>query len=578
MTGTDMGAFCRGAAGSLANAARCWAGLVLVVVLLHGPAGAGESRSRIERVHDGVHLVALPPKPGKEFDTSLVPGGKGLDNIERALDRLVARSPMSARALATLKREGRVLIAYVPDDLRGPTGDGEAVALYVPQHLRDPEREKTFYVMVGRHGVKWPATELAAVLAHELLGHGLQDYRGRFSTTRILDLECEAYLHEEIANQDLGLDKFSREMITFRQTLEQHWCAEFKAYMRAHRGGDLALWDALNPDIPKLLDGFAAYTQHLHREGISSKAIAAARRQFRERVDRALETQVPAELYNAAVVLRDGGVNIGPDLPAAFQYFLAAAERGHAEAMLNAARMYEKGTGVEKDMASAVMWYREAAEAGGPKAQTYYGWMHLNGNGVATDYDPAFHWLTRASDQHEAQAAYYLATMYRLGLGRERDQKQAVALYRTAALTGHAEAQYRLGWHLYRGIGVEKDEAAAAQWIRQAAERGLAVSQNSLGWMYARGTGVEKDPVRAVVWFAKAAVQGYASAQVTLASMYQAGDGVPRNPVAAYVWYSAAAAEGHAAAEASRIRLGQELSPDQLAEANRRIAERKAAQ
>ena len=74
--------------------------------------------------------------------------------------------------------------------------------------------------MVGRYGAKWPARELAAVLAHELVGHGMQQYRGRMEHVRTIDLECEAYLYEEQAYQDLGLDKRSSEMIKFRQALE----------------------------------------------------------------------------------------------------------------------------------------------------------------------------------------------------------------------------------------------------------------------------------------------------------------------------------------------------------------------
>jgi len=83
---------------------------------------------------------------------------------------------------------------------------------------------------VGRHGVKWPTNELAAVLANELVGHGMQHQR--MGKMRPIDLECKAYLYEELANQDLGLNKRSSEMVRFRKGLETHWCADFKRYMR----------------------------------------------------------------------------------------------------------------------------------------------------------------------------------------------------------------------------------------------------------------------------------------------------------------------------------------------------------
>ena len=76
---------------------------------------------------------------------------------------------------------------------------------------------------------------------------------------RPIDLECEAYLYEELANQDLGLDKRSSEMLRFRKGLETHWCADFKRYMRTKRTSELKLWDTLNPNVPRLLTIFEDY-------------------------------------------------------------------------------------------------------------------------------------------------------------------------------------------------------------------------------------------------------------------------------------------------------------------------------
>ena len=550
----------------------CLGGIALFMALLSGPALAAET---LTRTHKGIALVAPAVEPGKTFDTSLLPQSEGLDKIAKALDLLVAKSPLSARALKTLKKHGRVVLVYIPDDLRSPSGGGGVtLALYVPEYLRVPGkngRKKSYNVLIGRHGIKWPASELASVLAHELLGHGLQDHYGRLKTMRVLDLECEAYLHEEIANQDLGLDKFSREMIAFRKGLEEHWCSEFKTFMRKHRPGETALWDELNPDVPKLLKAFDAYLKHISQRGVTGKAIATNAQQVREKIGEALENASPDKLFKAAITLRDGGLGVRPDVQAAFKYFKNAAELGHVDAMLDTARMYENGTGVAKDAGAAMKWFGRAAEKGNAAAQTYIGWRNLQGRGVAQDYEAAFRWFTKAAAQGETQANYYLATMLRRGLGRDKDHAAAAAHYRKAVKSGHTESQYRLGRYLYRGIGVEKDLAEAADLITRAAEKGHAKSQNNLGWMYTKGNGVARNPDVAADWFAKAAAQGYADAQVRLGWLHVKGIGVEKDFASAYVWYALAAADGHDKAVKSRDLIAGRLSPTALDAAKRRI-------
>ncbi len=86
---------------------------------------------------------------------------------------------------------------------------------------------------------------------------------GRIATSRVLDLECEAYLYQERAYQDLGVPKQTRAIVLFRRQMEDRYCADFRAYMRARMPGKLALWDALNPDVPALLALFGDYRRTL---------------------------------------------------------------------------------------------------------------------------------------------------------------------------------------------------------------------------------------------------------------------------------------------------------------------------
>lgn len=212
--------------------------------------------------HRGVTLTAWPPAPGDRFDVTLLPPADGVERLRDALDEIFRRSPSSARAIETLSKDGPVTIAYHPHRVRDTSRlNTMNIALFVPNHGR-PERDddaRSYLVVVNQHGIKWPERELAAVLVHELAGHGMQHFRGRFETLRSLDRECEAYLYEERANQDLGLDKDTLDMVQFRRALEGRYCSDFRAYMRHAMPDRLALWDRRNPDVGALLSAFDAY-------------------------------------------------------------------------------------------------------------------------------------------------------------------------------------------------------------------------------------------------------------------------------------------------------------------------------
>lgn len=78
--------------------------------------------------------------------------------------------------------------------------------------------------------------------------------------------------------------------------------------------------------------------------------------------------------------------------------------------------------------------------------------------------------------------------------------------FREAAQKGNAEAQFQLGLMYHQGKGAPQDFAAAAEWYRKAAEQGIARAQNNLAVLYAQGQGVPQDLVEAHIWFAIAGV------------------------------------------------------------------------
>jgi len=140
---------------------------------------------------------------------------------------------------------------------------------------------------------------------------------------------------------------------------------------------------------------------------------------------------------------------------------------------------------------------------------------------------------------------------------------------RTCAEQGYARAQNNLGVMYANGSGVPEDDAEAVRWYRLAADQGEAAAQYNLGVRYANGTGVSEDDVEAVRWYRLAADQGEAAAQYNLGFMYELGEGVPADDVLAYMWWNLAAAQGHENAQDNKDIIEQQMTRDQIAEAQR---------
>jgi len=139
----------------------------------------------------------------------------------------------------------------------------------------------------------------------------------------------------------------------------------------------------------------------------------------------------------------------------------------------------------------------------------------------------------------------------------------AIALF-VGSLTAHA-ADYSVGYEAYQ----RGDYATALRIMREHAEQGEAKAQSVLGFMYDNGQGVAQDYAAAVRWYRKAAEQGNIDAQTNLGGMYHEGQGVTRNFVLAHMWLNLAAAKGQKLAREARDLLIEEMTPAQIAEAQK---------
>jgi hypothetical protein len=218
---------------------------------------------------NGISLIAITPSANENFDVPIVSAKKAIKTIKQALTLIEINSPFSESQIERLKKNGPVIIVYdprYPDKLSSMSS--VKIALFSPYHY-NPRSSGTnghnFLVIVSRHGVKWPTKELAAVMVHELVGHGIQHLNDSWNKMRLIDMECEAWLYEEMAYQNLKINKFSNEMIDFKKQLEKQ-CDSFLRYLRNHDPEGAVIWDNLNPDVPKLLKHFSAYQKHLKNQ------------------------------------------------------------------------------------------------------------------------------------------------------------------------------------------------------------------------------------------------------------------------------------------------------------------------
>ncbi|PAU88280.1 hypothetical protein CK507_06920 [Pseudomonas sp. WN033] len=125
------------------------------------------------------------------------------------------------------------------------------------------------------------------------------------------------------------------------------------------------------------------------------------------------------------------------DYELAYSRYLALAEAGNRQGMLNVANMHALGQGVPMDHALAFQWYLRAAEAGDPIAQYEVGKAYDLGQGVGEDLDLAQHWYERAAEGNNPDALWELGK-------RDYDHERletGLVLIRRAAEAGQPTAR-----------------------------------------------------------------------------------------------------------------------------------------
>ena len=192
------------------------------------------------------------------------------------------------------------------------------------------------------------------------------------------------------------------------------------------------------------------------------------------------------------------------------------------------------------------------------------------------DYATALRLWRPLADQGNAEAQYALGFMYDGGQGVPKNYARAAKWWRLAADQGHTFAQYNLGTLYDNGNGVPQNKAEALKWYHLAAERGNDGAQFNVGVLHFAGVAVSENRIEAAKWFRRAADQGHIGAQAYLGLSYATGLGVPKDNIHAYMWLSLAAARGDQDAISNRNRVARQMTPAQIAEAQKLAREWKS--
>lgn len=351
-------------------------------------------------IYRGMHLQAVSPDPGETFDVDLMNPDTALAKIRDAVDLIYEQSRENGDAIDAILGKGTVYLVYNPNyPNRRNDLSGIRVALFLPHYFETPldGAKPPVPVIISRHGIKWPLARLASVIVHELVGHGNQYLSGLMETARPRELECQAWLYEELAHQHFGLDKFSPEMIKFRKELGgsaagDGQCSDFFRFIQDRYPEKLGLWERLDPDVPALLDLLDIYIAHLERSGEAGKSLKARDAWVREELNRLARFGSPGELFGTGIFLLEGaGYRQDPERALAF--LTKSAEAGYTPALKVLASLYKEGRGVKQDFTRAAVYFRRAAERNDATSQYQLSLLYTDGKGVARDRERAYFWL-----------------------------------------------------------------------------------------------------------------------------------------------------------------------------------------
>jgi len=130
--------------------------------------------------------------------------------------------------------------------------------------------------------------------------------------------------------------------------------------------------------------------------------------------------------------------------------------------------IHAAGRGAPQNEQKAFDQYMKAALKNHAEGMSVVGSCYLYGVGVAANKTKGIEWLTKAANAGLTTASAELGDLYADGDIVKKDAKLAAKWHLKAAEEGHPQSQLHMGKAYMSGDGVSKDSAAAREWLQKA--------------------------------------------------------------------------------------------------------------
>ena len=247
------------------------------------------------------------------------------------------------------------------------------------------------------------------------------------------------------------------------------------------------------------------------------------------------------------------------DINKVFEFYKAAAEKGHPDAQFEVGTAYNEGWGGRvRDLGFAINWWEKAAGGGSPDAMYALAELYKSGDGLGKDMAQSEKLVKRAfslwkvrADAGDSRAQRRLAYCYKDGVGTKRDRRLASIWLTKAAENNDVWALIEVGFCQAGddyGEDIERESWRKKAWdvLSTLARKGNPWCQYELSYFYSGQYGEEmKDSAEAMKWLGKAADQGVSGAMWELGARYLKGEDVPVDFDKAYMFLSRAVQNGN---------------------------------
>lgn len=259
---------------------------------------------------------------------------------------------------------------------------------------------------------------------------------------------------------------------------------------------------------------------------------------------------VPSMFFLARLYDGQFGQPSVTDPKLAYDYFLKAAEKGNANAMVAVGSRLLNSDTIKRDEKKGVEWLNKAIESEDYSAYLALGDYQEN---VKKDLKAAFGIYEKGTEAGQPDCMIRAAVMHMEGKGTDKDEKRGIVLLEKAASAGVAQAHLMLAAKMMENE--KPDIANAYAHLLTSANAGMPLAQNELGLFYLSGKLGVADISAALSWFGRSAQAGFAAAQNNLAALHERGTGVEQSYEKAGKLYALAAQQGHASATLALARF-----------------------